>query len=201
MIINVNEYSGDCNCGKTHETYTEFCVIKQGALKNFTAIAKEYGFNGNSVAIYDENTYEATKGVRPSVTHEIILSPTNLHADEHGVELAEKQLPKNVNYLVAVGSGTIHDITRHIAYSHNIPFISCPTAASVDGFCSSVAAMTWKGFKKTFTAVAPKIVIADLDIIMKAPTRLTNSGVGDMLGKFIALTDWKISNVLTGEYS
>ena len=81
-----------------------------------------------------------------------------------------------------------------------MPFVSCPTAASVDGFCSSVAAMTWDGFKKTFTAVAPKIVVADLDVISKAPAFLTSSGFGDMIGKFIALADWKIAHELTGEY-
>jgi glycerol-1-phosphate dehydrogenase [NAD(P)+] len=60
--------------------------------------------------------------------------------------------------------------------------------------------MTWDGFKKTFTAVAPKIVVADLDIISKAPAFLTSSGFGDMIGKFIALADWKIAHELTGEY-
>ena len=102
--------------------------------------------------------------------------------------------------MIAVGSGTIHDITRFCAYTKGIPLVSCPTAASVDGFCSSVAAMTWDGFKKTFTAVAPKLVVADLDVISKAPMFLTKSGFGDMVGKFIALADWKIAHALTGEY-
>jgi len=79
-------------------------------------------------------------------------------------------------------------------------FVSCPTAASVDGFCSSVAAMTWNGCKKTLTAVAPKIVVADLDIIKKAPIRLAKSGFGDMIGKYIALTDWKIGQILKNEF-
>ena len=82
----------------------------------------------------------------------------------------------------------------------NIDFVSCPTAASVDGFCSSVAAMTWHGCKKTLTAVAPKLVVADTDIIKKAPVRLAKSGFGDMIGKYIALADWKIGNILTGEF-
>jgi glycerol-1-phosphate dehydrogenase [NAD(P)+] len=131
---------------------------------------------------------------------EIILPSKGLHADNHGVKLAMEQLPKNIGYLIAVGSGTVHDITRYVAYSKNVDFVSCPTAASVDGFCSSVAAMTWDGFKKTFTAVAPKIVIADLDVISSAPMFLTSSGFGDMIGKFIALADWKIAHTLTGEY-
>jgi glycerol-1-phosphate dehydrogenase [NAD(P)+] len=60
--------------------------------------------------------------------------------------------------------------------------------------------MTWKGFKKTFEAVAPKIVVADLDIISKAPKFLTNSGFGDMIAKYIGICDWEISNILSGEY-
>ena len=78
--------------------------------------------------------------------------------------------------------------------------MSCPTAASVDGFCSSVAAMTWHGCKKTLTAVAPKIVVADTEVIKNAPIRLAKSGFGDMVGKYIALTDWKIGNILLNEF-
>lgn len=100
----------------------------------------------------------------------------------------------------AVGSGTVHDITRFHAYEMKIPFFSVPTAASVDGFVSTVAAMTWHGFKKSFTAVSPVVVIADTDIFKKAPLRLTASGVSDLLGKYTALADWKITHLLTGEY-
>ena len=102
--------------------------------------------------------------------------------------------------MIAVGSGTIHDITRYCAYQLGVPFVSCPTAASVDGFCSSVSAMTWYGFKKTLTAVAPKIVVADLNVISKAPSYLAKSGFGDMVGKFVALADWKVAHIMTDEY-
>jgi glycerol-1-phosphate dehydrogenase [NAD(P)+] len=81
-----------------------------------------------------------------------------------------------------------------------IPFFSVPTAASVDGFVSTVAAMTWNGCKKSFTAVSPVIVVADTDIYKNAPLRLTASGVSDLLGKYTALADWKIAHLLTGEY-
>ena len=91
--------------------------------------------------------------------------------------------------MIAVGSGTIHDITRYHAYERKIPFFSVPTAASVDGYVSTVAAMTWHGFKKSFTAVSPVVVIADTDIFSKAPMRLTASGVADLLGKYTALAD------------
>ena len=200
MIMESKKYNGLCSCGKNHNMTTELCIIEAGCLSKINAYIENSDLCGYTIAIYDENTYRATAGMHPKVNKEIILLPEGLHADNHGVALAMAQLPDKCDYLIAVGSGTVHDITRYIAYSKGIPFVSCPTAASVDGFCSSVAAMTWDGFKKTFTAVAPKIVIADLDIISKAPAFLTNSGFGDMIGKFIALADWRIAHEITEEY-
>lgn len=200
MIIDSLKYNGMCSCGKEHKVVTEFCVIKSGCLKDIQKYIKKYNLDGFSVTVYDENTYKATLGSHPDTDCEIVLPAENLHANEHGVELLMKKLPEQTEILIAVDSGTIHDIVRYCAYNKNIVFVSCPTAASVDGFCSSVAAMTWHGCKKTLTAVAPKIVVADTDIIKNAPYRLTKSGLGDMLGKYIALADWKIGNILTNEY-
>lgn len=200
MVIDSKQYSGLCSCGKTHKMETEFCLIESGCLKKVDKYIKKYGLNGYSVAVYDENTYKATNDRHPKADLEVILPAENLHANEHGVELLLNKLPEEASYLIAVGSGTVHDITRYCAYQKNINFVSCPTAASVDGFCSSVAAMTWKGCKKTLTAVAPKLVMADVEIIKNAPIRLAKSGFGDMVGKYIALTDWKVANVLTKEF-
>lgn len=200
MIIESKKYNGKCQCGKEHKMYTELCVISPGCMKNIQDYLNDYDLSGTCAAIYDENTYKATADRHPKVSKEIILPPENLHANNRGVELALNEIPKNCKYLIAVGSGTVHDITRYCSHKMGINFVSCPTAASVDGFCSSVAAMTWDGFKKTFTAVAPILVIADLDVISAAPFYLTKSGVGDMLGKFVALSEWKIANTLTGEY-
>ena len=200
MIIDSKKYNGKCTCGKTHTMKTRFSVIESGCLKNASDYLKDLGISGVTVAVYDENTYKATADRHVKADCEIILNPDNLHANEHGVDLLKKQLPENAEVLVAVGSGTIHDIVRYCAYENGCDFVSCPTAASVDGFCSSVAAMTWHGCKKTLTAVAPRLVIADIDIIKNAPVRLAKSGFGDMVGKFVALTDWKIGNILLNEF-
>ena len=200
MIIDSLKYNGICSCGKEHKMETEFCVIESGCLYNIKQYIKKYNISGYTVAVYDENTYKATDDRHPDADLEIVLNHENLHANEHGVELLLKQLPQNTQVLIAVGSGTIHDIVRYCAYQKGIDFVSCPTAASVDGFCSSVAAMTWNGCKKTLTAVAPKIVVADIDVIKNAPIRLAKSGFGDMVGKYVALTDWKISNIIKNEF-
>lgn len=200
MVIDSLKYNGLCSCGREHKMETVFSVVENGCLKDVNRYMKEYNLQGYTVAVYDENTYKATADRHPDIDLEIILNPHNLHANEHGVELLLKQLPQNTQVLIAVGSGTIHDIVRYCAYQKGIDFVSCPTAASVDGFCSSVAAMTWNGCKKTLTAVAPKIVVADIDVIKNAPIRLAKSGFGDMVGKYVALTDWKISNIIKNEF-
>lgn len=200
MILDSLKYNGSCSCGKEHKMETAFSVIESGCLKDIRRYMRKYNLQGYTVAVYDENTYKATADRHPDVDLEIILNPENLHANEHGVELLLKQLPNTTKVLIAVGSGTIHDIVRYCAYQKSVDFVSCPTAASVDGFCSSVAAMTWNGCKKTLTAVAPKIVIADIDVIKKAPIRLAKSGFGDMVGKYVALTDWKIANIVKNEF-
>ena len=200
MKIDSRKYNGMCSCGQPHMMTTKFCVIEQGCSAKLNDYLGEYGMTGFGVAIYDSNTYHAEGLIRPAVSQEIILPSGGLHADDHGVALALAELSEQCDYLIAVGAGTIHDIARYCASERKIPFVSCPTAASVDGFCSSVAAMTWHGYKKTIPAVAPKLVVADLNVIAKAPLFLAKSGFGDMVGKFIALSDWKIAHLLTGEY-
>ncbi|MBQ9112802.1 MAG: sn-glycerol-1-phosphate dehydrogenase [Clostridia bacterium] len=200
MIIEAKKYAGKCTCGEDHSLYTELCVVEAGCLNKIDEYLRQYGLTGYCTAVYDSNTYDADGLVRPNVDCELILDPIGLHANEYGVGLLWNQIPDNTELLIAIGSGTIHDITRYCAYKKGIPFVSCPTAASVDGFCSSVAAMTWEGAKKTLTAVAPKIVLADLNVISQAPMYLAKSGFGDMIGKYIALADWKIANIMTGEF-
>lgn len=200
MVIDSKQYNGLCTCGRDHKMATEFCLIESGCLKTADVYMKKYGLQGYTVAVYDENTYQATADRHPQVDKEVVLPAKDLHANEHGVALLLEVLPEETEIVIAVGAGTIHDISRYCAYTRNIDFVSCPTAASVDGFCSSVAAMTWHGCKKTLTAVAPKIVLADLDVIKSAPLYLAKSGFGDMVGKYIALTDWKIASILTNEF-
>ena len=200
MIIDSKIYAGACTCGREHPMATKLSVVEAGCLKDLDAYIAGSGLSGFRTVIYDENTYRAGGMVEIRADQQIVLDPKDLHANEHGVQMVMDQLSQQADYLVAVGSGTVHDITRYCAYLRKIPFVSCPTAASVDGFCSSVAAMTWEGAKKTLTAVAPTLVVADLNVISQAPIRLARSGFGDMIGKYIALTDWRIGHALTGEF-
>lgn len=122
------------------------------------------------------------------------------HANERGISpLMDELAAHTCDCLVACGSGSLHDITRYCAHEHNIDFISFPTAPSVDGFVSSVAAMTFGGRKVSFESASPVAMFADERLLADSPARLTASGVGDILGKYTALFDWQIANLLCGE--
>lgn len=200
MTIDSKKYNGPCSCGRTHQMATKLAVIQAGCLKDFDRYLSDAGLTGKRAAIYDQNTYHAKNLTRPRADQEIILDPQNLHANEAATSAVLSRLDPDVKVLIAVGSGTIHDTTRYCAKERGIPFVACPTAASVDGFCSTVSAMTWGGFKKTLPGVAPILVLADIDVIREAPPALALSGVGDVLGKYTALADWKIAHALTGEF-
>lgn len=207
MNIDMTKFSGKCSCGRNHKLTVNEIILEEGALQRIPKILQKDPYIGyhSFAMVCDENTYEAAgkevealiKGIQI-----IKLESENLHANEVGVNKVREALEqmKETDCLVAVGSGTIHDLTRYHAYEKKIPFISVPTAASVDGYVSTVAAMSWYGFKKSMIAVSPILVIADSQVIAQAPMRLTASGAGDLLGKYTALADWKITHLLNGEY-
>lgn len=200
MKVDFNRFSGLCTCGRTHEFWVKKIIIESQAVRYLREIITEYK---RPVFLCDTNTKKAafeSMGEYFEQYDVLELEGTDIHADNQHIEVVQKKLLPEADILIAVGSGTIHDITRYIAYERNIPFISVPTAASVDGFVSTVAAMTWYGLKKTMPAAAPLYVLADTDIFTQAPYRLTASGISDLMGKYIALLDWKVSNIVTGEY-
>ena len=200
MIITPDDFVLSCECGREHKVSIKRIVIEKNCLPALPAHMAELGISGKICGVYDSNTYAAAGKLRPQTDYDVVLPSINLHADERAVKQLTDSMPPDVKVLVAVGGGTIHDITRYSAAQKGICFVSAPTAASVDGFASSVAAMTWKGFKVTMPAAAPVLILADISIISQAPAYLSVSGVGDILGKYICLADWKIAGILTGEY-
>lgn len=206
MVIQeiLDRFRTPCICGRQHTLVTDTVYIGDNA----SAAMKDYlaaHLSGRGVIIADENTYpcagralaEALSGM------ETLIVPGNAHATEivcADVEDRLNAMETAPAYLIACGSGSLHDITRYVACGRGIPFVSYPTAASVDGFVSGVAAMTIRGTKITYPSAAPAALFADPAVFSAAPERLTASGVGDLLGKYICLADWRISHVLTGEY-
>lgn len=97
---------------------------------------------------------------------------------------------------IAAGSGAINDLTKRAAFELGLPYISVATAASMDGYTASGAALIDQGVKQTFACDAPVAVFADLDVVASAPPAMTAAGYGDLLGKVTAGADWIVADAL-----
>ena len=149
------------------------------------------------LVVMDENT-EAIAGAR--VAAELGAATLVLGADIHATEEAADSVRARVRgTLVAVGSGTLTDIVRYAAHLAGCDFFSVPTAASMDGYASGVAALERDGVKLTLPARAPVAIFADPRIAARAPVELTRAGIGDLLAKATARVDWLAAHLLYGE--
>ena len=205
MRVDADDFARPCSCGREHHIDVKEILIEAGAIEKLEEEMSD-GFLKNYISplpLCDTNICSVVEEKMEEIFDRcqvLVLEAEGLHADDLAVEIVENNMEEDIDLILAVGSGTIHDISRYVAFQYKIPFISVPTAASVDGFVSTVAAMSCDGIKKTVPAAAPLCVYADTDIFANAPKRLTASGVSDLMGKYICLTDWKIASMLTGEY-
>jgi glycerol-1-phosphate dehydrogenase [NAD(P)+] len=100
---------------------------------------------------------------------------------------------------VAVGSGVINDLTKYAAALAERPYLSVATAASMDGYTASGAALLDRGFKRTFACPPPVALVADLDVIARAPAQMAAWGYGDLSGKTAAGGDWLLAEAVGEE--
>ena len=70
----------------------------------------------------------------------------------------------------------------------------------MDGYASNVSPLIIKHLKTTYEAHTAKVIIGDLDILAQAPLSMIAAGAGDILGKYVCLTDWQLAHIINGEY-
>ncbi len=102
--------------------------------------------------------------------------------------------------LVGLGGGKSIDIAKYVASELKVDFVSVPTAASHDGVASPFVSLRGAGRVTSVKARPPLAIVADVEVISKAPRRLLLAGAGDLIGKFTAVLDWRLAHRLKGEY-
>lgn len=181
------------------------CVeIGRGALKRVPSVLSRFFPKCPVLVIADSTTFEVAgrkvlKVVRKS-GHEsgaVLFKGRGFYAEEQYVLEVEKRLRERENAVgVAVGSGTINDVTKLAAHRVGRRYLSVATAASMDGYTAFGASITRQGSKQTFGCPAPLAVIADVDILRAAPGELTSAGYADLLAKITAGADWLLADAL-----
>ncbi|PQP82338.1 sn-glycerol-1-phosphate dehydrogenase [Paenibacillus sp. PCH8] len=203
-----NEEAQQCACGHPHRVVNMLIHLEAGAIQRLPGYLSERGYDRVTV-VYDQHTFRAAgsdvlSSIRGMGIHvDEMAMRENRTGDIVADEAAIVQIILGVSLesqaVIAVGSGTIHDLVRFVCSKMNKPFLSVPTAASVDGFTSAGAPLIVSGVKQTFQAVPPEAIFADMDILEQAPQVMTAAGFGDMLGKYTSLADWIVSHEMGGE--
>jgi len=108
-------------------------------------------------------------------------------------------LPGKTEAILAVGGGRPIDIGKVISHIYSLPLFVFATSLSTDAMCSPSASLVIGEKKRSLQVGVPYAVIIDTEIIKNAPAVLTLSGIGDLLSKYTAIYDWKLSYKKTGE--
>jgi glycerol-1-phosphate dehydrogenase [NAD(P)+] len=123
----------------------------------------------------------------------------DLYAEHRFVAELESALRSHGAIPVAVGSGTVNDLTKLASHRVGRPYMCVATAASMDGYTAFGASITYQGAKQTFQCPAPTAVVADLDVICAAPGEMNSWGYADLVAKAPAGADWIVADALGAE--
>ncbi len=191
-----------CTCGVEHRCDIRDIRVGRGLVSRVGEILLENGFPRKLLLVADRNTLAAAEGILESLSDfEVILHiyETLRVATMDDVRLVEGYFDR-VDAVLAVGTGSIHDPSRMACARQKKPLCLFATAPSMDGFASYSAPIVDGNFKTTHPAKCPEVIIADTKILAHAPVELKSAGFGDMISKYIALIDWQVSHLLTGEH-
>lgn len=175
-----------------HEQLVAYCAARHPNVP-LTLVADERTF-----AAAGERVARLLTAAGRSV-YPIVLRGENLHADEVSLARVLTASLTEPTLFVAVGSGTITDITRYISRRLGRPFVAVPTAASVDGYASAGSPLVIEGVKRTHRGQTAEAIFADTRVLAAAPSIMTAAGMGDLLGKISSVADWKLGQLIQDE--
>jgi glycerol-1-phosphate dehydrogenase [NAD(P)+] len=177
-------------------------LVGRDAIDNVCDVTEGLKLDGPALIIADSKTHEiaALRVLKVmeedfNVKAEIISGATS----EEVARVEELLTRGECRFAVAVGGGRVIDVTKLASKNSGIDFISIPTAAAHDGIASSRASIKMDGNTVSIGANAPIAIIADTNVIQKAPYRLLASGCGDIISKYTSVKDWELARDLKEE--
>jgi glycerol-1-phosphate dehydrogenase [NAD(P)+] len=173
--------------------------------EDLVGFCREHAYD-NLLLVADRNTYaaqgqavaEALRGAGFDLK-QVVFGGDEVVADAAHVLDVLAEADRQERIFIAVGSGTLTDITRFSSHRTKTSFISVPTAPSVDGFASIGAPLIIHGVKITVICHAPIAIFADIQTLAQAPRAMIAAGFADMLGKLTSIADWRIGRLLWNE--
>ncbi|MBQ8380752.1 MAG: sn-glycerol-1-phosphate dehydrogenase [Clostridia bacterium] len=204
MIKLMKSVEGKCACGKAHSFESDVYSGK-GIISKLPEYIKKFDPH-TAYVLCDENTFRAAgervieilKGAGIDSRLKMLLG--NVHPNEKFIDDATESLPPECDIIISVGSGVINDIGKLVSKSSSLPYVIVATAPSMDGYASMSSSVTAKGLKISLPSRAADVIVGDIDIVKTAPAKMVASGIGDIIAKYTSICEWRISNLITGEY-
>ena len=200
-----------CACGRTHVCALKYLNIGRGIINKVPRMIAAMG-RKKPFVVCDDNTW-AVAGRQvdailtdAGVAHAVYVIPLNqpeagrIAPGEWEAGSIVMHFDPSCDMLLAVGSGVVNDLCRVVARAAGVPSAVVGTAPSMDGYASNSSSMEVNHVKVSIYASVPQGILLDTDILCRAPMRMLWAGLGDMLAKYNAVCEWRISHLVTGEY-
>lgn len=200
----------ECDCGATHATKGLKTIrLGSGVINEVCSVLNELGLKRPFI-VTDRNEYEAA-GKRVTELLEENGIPYVLHIIpcEEGKRIAPAEFAvgsialnfdTSCDSFLCVGSGVMNDLCKVMSSITGKPEVVVATAPSMDGYASDSSAMEVNNLKLSLKEVIPAALICDVDVMAQAPMHMLHAGLGDMMGKFSALSEWRIVKLINGEH-
>lgn len=185
-------------------TQTKDLLVGAGILEKVADLFKAQFPGKRALIVADTTTFRVAgqrvcdifKAAGIAQDEPYIFNEPDMHAEWPYIERLDALFKQTDATPVAVGSGTINDLTKLSSYHTGRRYMTVATAASMDGYLAFGASITKDGAKQTFPCTATQALLADLDIIATAPPAMTASGYADLFAKVPAGADWIVADEL-----
>jgi glycerol-1-phosphate dehydrogenase [NAD(P)+] len=127
----------------------------------------------------------------PFLNLPLVIQAEPHKADHEFFKTLASDLPPQVEVIYGVGGGLASDAAKYIGWVNKLPVVIVPTALSVDGFFTALAAVREGGTVHYVTTGPVDTVIIDWEIIRNAPPNLRGTGICELLSIVTGLLDWK----------
>ncbi len=209
MAFDFTPYLGtndSCACGRSHTCTVKRIDIGHGALGRLGELVRELGYSCVHI-VADLNTWEAAGKAAEQVladagieTSSYVVPEVEPVPDEQVIGQLFAHFNQDADLVLAVGSGTLNDLCKFLSFRCGVDYMILASAPSMDGFVAIGAPLIIDHMKTTIDCRGPVAVIGDADILAAAPMEMIAAGVGDVLGKYTALLDWRLSQIINDEY-